>query len=53
MVHEILATAHEELQLDVTADRCKDTRASAFKERLQQVIDIIEDPTAVEAREYG
>lgn len=48
VVHEILATAHEDMNIDVG----EDTRSSAIK-RLQQVIEIIEDPTAVEAGEHG
>lgn len=48
VIHEILATAHEDLQIDVA----EGTRSSArIKDRLQQAIEIIEDPTAVEARD--
>lgn len=48
VVHEILAAAHEDLQIDVT----EGARSSAgIKDRLQQAIEIIEDPTAVEARD--
>jgi len=46
VIHEIFASAHEDLQIDVT----EDARLSAkIEDCLQQVIEIIEDPTAVEA----
>lgn len=46
VIHKILASAREDLQVDVT----KDARLLArIEDRLQQAIEIIEDSTAVEA----